>query len=216
MSANRPYHHGDLPAALIQAALELARDGGSSAVSIRAVTREAGVSPAAVYRHFPDYEALLRATVRHTRQALTEAMRAAQAEQAETTDAAASAVRRLRGVGLGYIRFALDEPGWFELAFNTPAAADDPDSGPEPGPFDLLIEALDEMRTTGVLDGRRRQNAEWVCWGSVHGFADLVARGPLRDQPDETIAVLATQVVDTVIAGVIAGASAADVTAAPR
>ena len=41
---------------------------------------------------------------------------------AETADAPAdadAAVARLRGVGLGYIDFALAEPGWFELALLT-------------------------------------------------------------------------------------------------
>jgi AcrR family transcriptional regulator len=51
------YHHGDLRAALLGAAMELLEedDGG---LSLRAVARRAGVSATAPYRHFADKEAL--------------------------------------------------------------------------------------------------------------------------------------------------------------
>ena len=40
----RPYHHGDLSRALIDAARRLLESEGPSALSLRAVAREAGVS----------------------------------------------------------------------------------------------------------------------------------------------------------------------------
>ncbi|WP_397419673.1 TetR family transcriptional regulator, partial [Phenylobacterium sp.] len=50
----RPYHHGDLRRALVEAARRLLEAEGPSALSLRAVAREAGVSPAAPYHHFKD------------------------------------------------------------------------------------------------------------------------------------------------------------------
>ena len=47
---SRPYHHGDLRRALIDAARRLLEAEGPSALSLRAVAREAGVSPAASLR----------------------------------------------------------------------------------------------------------------------------------------------------------------------
>src|ERR1700756_75247 len=58
-SAN--YHHGDLRAACLRAAIELLEENGASALSVRAVARRAGVSPGAPYRHYADRDALISA-----------------------------------------------------------------------------------------------------------------------------------------------------------
>src|SRR3981189_1120718 len=60
-TAKATYHHGDLRAALLRAATELLEEGGATALSLRAVARRAGVSPAAPYRHSADREALVSA-----------------------------------------------------------------------------------------------------------------------------------------------------------
>ena len=52
--ASKPYHHGDLSRALVMAARRILETEGPAALSLRAVAREAGVSPAAPYRHFKD------------------------------------------------------------------------------------------------------------------------------------------------------------------
>src|SRR3954451_9817883 len=61
MAEARPYHHGDLRRALIDAARRILEGEGPSALSLRAVAREAGVSPAAPYHHFKDKGELLDA-----------------------------------------------------------------------------------------------------------------------------------------------------------
>ena len=58
---DRPYHHGDLHEALVIAGVEAARDAGPSAISIRLLAKEVGVSPTAAYRHFPSLEHLTAA-----------------------------------------------------------------------------------------------------------------------------------------------------------
>lgn len=55
------YHHGDLRAALMEAASTLLDIRGRDAVSMRAVARRAGVSEAAPYRHFKSLDDLLAA-----------------------------------------------------------------------------------------------------------------------------------------------------------
>ena len=69
-----PYHHGGLRDALIGAAQEILEDEGLAALSLRAVARRAGVSPAAPYHHFPDKQALLDAVAERGFDALTAAM----------------------------------------------------------------------------------------------------------------------------------------------
>lgn len=53
------YHHGNLRAAALERAAQLAADGGTGALSLRQLARDLGVSPAALYRHFADKDALL-------------------------------------------------------------------------------------------------------------------------------------------------------------
>ena len=57
----KPYHHGDLRNALIQAGLELLSEGGEGTLDLRKVAHRAGVSHAAPYRHFADKQALIAA-----------------------------------------------------------------------------------------------------------------------------------------------------------
>ncbi|MFE3732515.1 TetR family transcriptional regulator, partial [Nocardia sp. NPDC059154] len=42
-TSNAPYHHGDLPSALVRAAVELLEEGGAGELSLRAAARRAGV-----------------------------------------------------------------------------------------------------------------------------------------------------------------------------
>src|ERR1700684_1459737 len=57
----RPYHHGDLRRALIDAALALVTEEQDWAFSLREVARRAGVSHNAPYNHFPEKRDLLGA-----------------------------------------------------------------------------------------------------------------------------------------------------------
>lgn len=193
------YHHGDLGAALIDAGLQLTRAGGPDALTVREATRRAGVSPNAAYRHFADRDALLNAVAR----AIQERMAARMVQPVSTRGSAQNRARnQLRAVGLGYIEFALDEPGWFTVAFFGFGATPLDDS-PLPPPFRALVEALDAMGDAAVLRPSRRTGAEWPCWSAVHGFAELALRGPLRGAPRPELDALARRTVDDIIAGLV-------------
>ena len=71
-------------------------------------------------------------------------------------------------------------------------------------PYLALVKALDAMIDAGVLPPERRDGAEWPCWSAVHGFAELVLRGPLRDARRRDVESLAQRTVDDIIAGVTA------------
>jgi AcrR family transcriptional regulator len=104
------YHHGDLRRALIDAALELAREGGADAVTVREVARRAGVSPGAPFRHFSDRTMLMTALAE-------EAMRRLRAEIAAGLAAARSRdpLRRLHAMGTAYLRWAIRNPTHFQI-----------------------------------------------------------------------------------------------------
>ena len=61
MSTSKNYHHGDLRAAAIEAGLTLLEEREADDLGLREVARAVGVSATALYRHFPDKAALLRA-----------------------------------------------------------------------------------------------------------------------------------------------------------
>jgi AcrR family transcriptional regulator len=189
------YHHGDLRAALIDAGLQLTRGGGPEALTIREATRRVGVSPNAAYRHFADREALLSAVATAIQHRMAEQMQGSERRRGSAERQARS---RLRAVGLGYIKFALDEPGWFSVAFFGAVQLDETAAAP---PYLALVEALDAMVDAGALSPQRRGGAEWPCWSAVHGFAELALHGPLRGASRREMESLAHRTVDDIIAG---------------
>ncbi|GAA1883181.1 TetR/AcrR family transcriptional regulator [Lapillicoccus jejuensis] len=208
--ARATYHHGNLREALVEAGLELTRAGGPSALVLRDVTRRVGVSPNAAYRHFADRDALLAAVAAAIQEGMVARMQSARGGRRAPPDP----VRALRAVGLGYVDFALAEPGWFETAFGMSSALpggpapQDVDALPPadrlPAPLARLVEALDGLVEAGLLSPRRRRGAEWPCWSAVHGYALLALGGPLRGQPPRVLRREAERTVDAIIAGLLA------------
>lgn len=201
------YHHGSLRRALLDAGLEVARSGGPAAISLRELTRAVGVSPNAAYRHFADREAFMRALAGEAQLGLASAIRSSIDAIPSSASPEQASIERLRRVGLSYIAFAREEPGWFELAYVSKYLGPSTDpvtpGGAVSEGFALLRGALDGMVEAGVLAAERRPGKEWACWSAVHGFADIAVHGPLRVHPAATIDRLAAEVVDTVIVGVL-------------
>ncbi|MDT7761778.1 MAG: hypothetical protein QOC63_1198 [Mycobacterium sp.] len=207
----KPYHHGALHSALIEASIALAREGGPDRVILREAARAAGVSHSAAYRHFTDREALLAEVSRFARNELATEMR-------RRINRTKDPRRRLRAVGTAYIDFALAEPGLFRTAFTShPGTSgdthDDPATGPEDSthitagadPFEVLGQVLDEAQAAGVLDPRRRPGAEIAAWSAVHGLAGLLLDGPLPTSP-AGIKFSREQVLELIERGLLNGA----------
>lgn len=96
------YHHGNLAAAVLEAAGTIVEKEGAGGLSVREAARRAGVSHNAPYRHFPDREALLAALA------------------AEGFGQLMSALQGLSGRDRAeaYVRFALERPQRFRLMFD--------------------------------------------------------------------------------------------------
>lgn len=170
------YHHGNLRAELVGAAVELGRAKGSEGIVLREVCRRAGVSHNAAYRHFADRDSLLREVARVALAELSSTMKN-RMRRVRAADPRERARRRLRETGTAYVHYALAEPGMFEVGFN---------GGTElelVGPYQHLTDALDECAKVGFMPSAKRPGAELVCWAGVHGFAMLYGTGPLREAP---------------------------------
>jgi AcrR family transcriptional regulator len=184
--AKRGYHHGDLRNALVDAAAQLAEEGGPRSVTIRAAARAAGVTPTAAYRHFESHEQLLEATKEQAMEQMATAMREHVAALPETDDPVRRALGRLAAIGRGYIYFAISEPGLFRTAFEQGGSAIDGDIFEKhDAPFRMLVEALDDLVEVGYLSAAYRPMAEITAWSAVHGFSTLVIDGPLREMSQQ-------------------------------
>jgi AcrR family transcriptional regulator len=195
----KTFRHGDLRNALVAAGLEMARAGGPNAVVLREATRQAGVSPNAAYRHFANQAELLDAVRSACFSQLAAAMEAEMKKCRPGRDPRAFARKCLRAVGMGYLGFAMREPGLFRTAFSVPPPVHEqnPANTASMGlnPFQLLSLALDRMLESGLLGKKARQDAEYLSWSTVHGLALLVLEGPLHQMPREMVLVLGERLV---------------------
>jgi AcrR family transcriptional regulator len=106
----KPYHHGDLKAALLDGAVELIVERGVRRFSLAELSRRLGVTVAAPYRHFASRDELLAAVAVRALQAFGEAL----AVQSTETDPPA---KRLAAMAGGYVRFAAEQPELFGVVF---------------------------------------------------------------------------------------------------
>jgi AcrR family transcriptional regulator len=206
MIARDSYRHGDLRQALLEAGLQMAREGGPDAVVLREATRRAGVSPNAAYRHFADRTELVEAVSNAAQARVAGAIEAEWDAVRTDLDPVATAHAHLRAVGTGYLRFARDEPGLFRAAFTVPSDLVTAFSSDKAGPggrtsFQLLAVALDELAAVGAFPAERRPGAEFSAWSSVHGLAMLVLEGPLRGLDPETALAAGARLIDMVDRG---------------
>ncbi len=204
--ARSTYRHGDLRRALLDAGIELARDGGPDAVVLREATRRAGVVPNAAYRHFGSRQELLWAVREAALAAAAGAMEKELAVLPCDQPPADFARAQVRAIGTAYLRFAQAEPGLFRTAFVVSAEGDG-ELGPGKAgasgldPFQLLGKAIDRLVDAGVLEPARRPNAEYLAWSSVHGLALLIIDGPLRAMPSAETHALGQRLIDMVERG---------------
>jgi AcrR family transcriptional regulator len=163
----RPYHHGDLRAALIRAALQLVEQHGVKGLALSDAARLAGVSVAAPYRHFADKEALLAQIAAEGFRLFRDAL--ATASQSHPKDK----VKRLVEMGVAYVEFALQHRSHFKVMWEGGISKE---KYPEVGQaaheaFLLLEKAATELLPTGQ---RSRQEAlVATAWSLVHGYASL-------------------------------------------
>jgi AcrR family transcriptional regulator len=168
MSTSRsPYHHGDLRAACLRAAMELLEEGGTTALSLRAVARRAGVSPAAPYRHYADRDALISAVAAVGYRELAEQLAAAHPSPSSADDFAAIAV--------GYVQFALQRPALFRVMFGEPCDRDNSERVAATTAISEYVGAI--VRQS--FPGSNAEALSTAAWALVHGLAFLHLDGKL-------------------------------------
>ncbi|WP_434421072.1 TetR/AcrR family transcriptional regulator [Nannocystis pusilla] len=113
------YHHGDLRRALIDAAAAAVAKGGLDSLKISALAQRLGVTAGAPFRHFESRLALLVAVAEEGARRLLGRMDAAAA-------CVADPLLQQRARGVAYVRFAVEEPGYFRAFTHAEVVAASP------------------------------------------------------------------------------------------
>ena len=189
-TSTKSYHHGDLRAALIAAAVEGLEAG--EPFSLRAVARRAGVSPTAPYRHFADREALDSAVAVEGFKDLRADLEAALTGPVQPT--APEGV--IAALGVAYVGFALRRPAVFRLMFGNECDEEDSERV-------QASEQLHEMLNQAIerlFPGANISGLSVALWSVAHGLAFLHLDGKLRPQSDDDVAARVQSTVGAIFA----------------
>ncbi|MBL1093222.1 MULTISPECIES: TetR/AcrR family transcriptional regulator [Streptomyces] len=186
------YHHGDLPAALTAAAIELLDERGTEQVTVREVARRAGVSPGAPFRHFADRQALLTAVADRI---------LADFERWQLAMVADVGGSGMRAFGLGFVRYAIRYPRRFELlktrvfGASRPAELQQRLSDIERAFADIIV----ADQKAGLLRPGDPALVGLAGQAIVYGLSQMIVDGYL---PPDQAEQLAVQVLDTLGFGI--------------
>ena len=175
---------------VLDAAMGLFVEEGYDKVSIRRIANKIGYSPGTIYLYFKDKDDIFFHLHEEGFARLIERQR----EVFDEPDPAA----RLRKMGRAYIRFALENPEYYELMFIIR------------GPFRHVqaewtcgVDSLDCLRQTiqacvdsGQMKDVDPEMATFAMWSSVHGLASLLLRDRFKMVPEEHIEGLVAGVMD--------------------
>jgi AcrR family transcriptional regulator len=170
--ADRPYHHGNLRAALLAQAEQTLRDHGLEGLSLRELARQTGVSHGAPRRHFADRHALLDALAESGFARLGAELRGA----AESAGAGYEA--RLRATATAYVRFAIRDAALLELMFagkqreQAGALHEAADRA-----FSVILELIEEGQTNAALEPGDPEHIGLLLFATMQGLAALVTAG---------------------------------------
>jgi AcrR family transcriptional regulator len=170
----RPYHHGRLKEALLEAARRLVAQHGPDGFTLAEAAKLVGVTAAASYRHFSDRNALLEELARRGFELFGERLSEAWAEGKPNPEAA------LERMGRAYLAFARNEPGLYSAMFSSVKTLNAPAAGA------AATHALEVLRKAAasvlVQKGAPKADARQLAfdiWSLSHGVAMLALAGHL-------------------------------------
>jgi AcrR family transcriptional regulator len=193
---SRPYHHGNLVPALIEAALALLDETQDWTFSIREVARRAGVSHNAPYKHFPEKRDLLAAVAARGFEALAERTLAS--------------LKSVTGARAQFVAQGVANPALYRLMFS--AALTSPVAGRP------LIEKVAAAKVRAIFDAavadavrsgafpssvanpRKSAAASLAVWSLLHGLTMLAIDDFVGPPKDVETAV--DPILDALIAGI--------------
>jgi AcrR family transcriptional regulator len=173
---DRPYHHGNLRAALLQQAEQTVRERGVEELTLRDLARQVGVSHGAPRRHFADRQALLDALAESGFARLGAELRAAFDQAGDDFE------ERVLAVGAAYIRFATRDADLLELMF---AGKHRDQSGrlhdAATAAFGVIMELIQQGQAEEILASGDPEQAGLALFAIVQGIASLITSAIVED-----------------------------------
>ena len=158
---------------ILKAAHKVFEREGADAVSMRRVADAVGITPMAIYRHFPNREALLKRLSDDSFNTVAGDWKA----HATSRDP----IKRLMSIAESYLAYALAHPHLFDHAFSVPR--DDARKYPEDfrdglsPTFNVAVDAVNEGIAKGVLKKDDAHDVAMALWAHQHGLVALYRAG---------------------------------------
>jgi AcrR family transcriptional regulator len=172
--AKRGYHHGNLRQELVDAALRLIEDKGPTGFTLSEAAKDAGVTPAAVYRHFSGREDLIAEAALQGHHIFADLMDYAY------DNGQPSALIAFERTGRAYLAFARKHPGHYMAMFESgiPTNAT-PDLAAAVARSASVLERAASALSEQLPPDRRPPAAMFSAhiWALSHGVVELFARG---------------------------------------
>lgn len=170
----RGYHHGNLKQALIEAALILIEEKGPTGFTLSEAAKRAGVTPAAVYRHFAGREDLIAEAARQGYVIFADVMEFA------FQNGQPSALAAFEATGRAYLAFARKYPGHYIAMFESGISVNhSPDLAIVAKRARDVLERAAEELSKHIPPEKRPPPAMFSAhiWAMSHGVVELFARG---------------------------------------
>jgi AcrR family transcriptional regulator len=158
---------------IVKAAYRLFDREGAEAVTMRRVAKAVGVTPMAIYRHFPNREALLKRISDENFQTVARAMQACRAQPDITA--------QLVALARPYFDYAFEHPHLFDYAFSVPRDdarrfPDDFRARKSPS-FNVIVDVVAEGMRQGVLKAGDPYDVCMTMTAHTHGLIALYRGG---------------------------------------
>lgn len=184
MTAPQPFHHGNLRAALLEAAEKTLRQQGIDALSLRDLARQVGVSHGAPRSHFIDRQALLDAL----------AVRGFGRLSSELAEAIATGAddfqQCLRLVATAYVRFAVTDAALMDLMFTAKNAAPSQElASAANGLFDGFGKLIERGLRDGHLSAADPLRLQLLFAAIMQGTATLLVSGRITEEQGDQLII---------------------------
>jgi AcrR family transcriptional regulator len=166
----KPYHHGDLKEACLREGLAMLPEVGMDQFSLRAVARRLGVTPTALYHHFPNKEILLREMGRVVTHEFVGKLRAA-------TSGASTPAESMMQMGLVYLEFFRLNPHYLDLLFHPDFKCTNRHDDDIHGVWNSVFRAIEVLL---IQNGMKPEEASYYSiwmWAGVHGMTGMLRDG---------------------------------------
>lgn len=169
----RGYHHGNLRQALVDAALDLIEEKGPTGFTLSEAAKRAGVTPAAVYRHFSGREDVIAEAALQGYHIFSDVMEFAY-ESGQP-----SALAAFEATGRAYLAFARKHPGHYIAMFESGISVNhSPELAAVSARARGVLERAAADLSQHIPEGKRPPPAMFSAhvWALSHGVVELFAR----------------------------------------